>query len=168
MSTSTTSPMSSSELAFLGTLLAMVAEQFSYKSCTDYALDPSAEHKAIVAAAIERIGQPGWEDYAAAVMAEEEQIVIFMDWMAEHLGARCQEHAPSGAELAMIVDLLEVAREDHDDAEDLGLVPHAIEASDANRAILAQISDEATRPPGHENSVPFKAALIHFSERCAS
>jgi hypothetical protein len=131
-------------------------------------LDPSAENKAIVAAAIERTGQPGWEDYAAAVMAEEEQIVIFMDWMAEHLAARCLEHALSGAELAMVGDMLEVAREDHDDAEDLGLVPHAIEATDENRAILALISDPATRPPGHENSVPFKAALIYISERCTS
>jgi hypothetical protein len=168
MLASTSTPMSSSELTFLSHLLAMVAEQFSYKSCSDYPLDPTAENKAIVAAAIERTGQDGWEDYAAAVMAEEEQIVIFMDWMAEHLGARCHEAALSGAELAMIADMLEVAREDHDDAEDLGLVPHAIEASDDNRAVLALISDEATRPPGHENSVPFKAALIYFSERCAS
>lgn len=168
MPTSTSPPMSSGELAFLGDLLAMVAEQFSYKSCTDYPLEPSAKNKAIVAAAIERAGQDGWEDYVAAVMAEEEQIVIFMDWMAGHLAARCAEHALSGAELAMVADMLDVAREDHDDAEDLGLVPHAIEASDANRAILAQISDEATRPPGHENSVPVKAALIYFSERCAS
>jgi hypothetical protein len=168
MPASTSTTMSSSELTFLGHLLAMVAEQFSYKSCSDYPLDPSAENKAIVAAAIERTGQDGWEEYVAAVMDEEEQIVIFMDWMAEHLGACCRERALSGAELAMVVDMLEVAREDHDDAEDLGLVPHAIEASDANRAILAQISAEATRPPGHENSVPFKAALIYFSERCAS
>jgi hypothetical protein len=167
MPTSTFPPMSPSELAFLGDLLAMVAEQFSYKSCSDYPLDPSAENKAIVAAAIERTGQDGWEDYVAAVMAEEEQIVIFMDWMAGHLAACCAERALRGAELAMVADMLEVAREDHDDAEDLGLVPHAIEASDANRAILAQISDEATRAPGQENSVPFKAALIYFSERCA-
>ena len=35
MSTTNT-PLSPAEWSFLSTLLALVAEQFSYKSCTDY------------------------------------------------------------------------------------------------------------------------------------
>ena len=72
----------------------------------------------------------------------------------------------TGVELALIADLLDVAREDHDEAEELGLVPYAIEATVQNRAILAAISDEESRPPGQETSVPVKAALMHFSQRC--
>jgi hypothetical protein len=181
MSTSTTSSISQGEWSVLAELLALVAEQFSYKSSTDYPLAPSDEHKAIVAAAIERVGRAGdwsddaasWEDYVAAIMAEDTQIIAFMDWMAEHLAARCQlaaagaEHL-SDAEMALIVDMLEVAREDHDEAESLGLVPYAIEQTAANRAVLAQISDETTRPPGQEAQVTVKAALLYFAERCAA
>lgn len=173
-------PFSLQEWALLAYLLDTVAEQFSYKSCVDYPLDASAEHKAIVSAAIERMGNSGhwgdedasWQDYVAAVMAEDEQIVTFMDWMAGHLGARCQALAADGgvpmnsAELALIAELLDVAREDHDEAEALGLVPHAIESNAGNRAILGQISDEQSRPPGQETSVPLKAALIYFAQRC--
>ena len=180
MPTSTTPSISSDEWDFLATLLALAAEQFSYKSCADYPLDATDEHKAIVAAAIEGAGRSGnwgdedasWEDYVAVVMAEDEQIVAFIDWMAAQLAARCQALAGgvgapmTAAELALIADLLDVAREDHDEAEELGLVPYAIEATVRNRAILAAISDEASRPPGQETSVPVKAALMHFSQRC--
>ena len=175
-------PFSSSEWTFLSRLLAMVAEQFAYKSSTDFALEASDEHKAIVAAAIERAGVSGnWgddnatgEDCVAQVMDEDAQIVTFMDWMAEHLAARCATRAAgaaapaSGAELALMAELLDVAREDHDDAEGLGLVPHAIDMTGDNRAVLASISSEDTRPPGQETRVPFKAALIFFGERCAA
>lgn len=180
MPTSTTASFSPAEWDFLATLLALAAEQFSYKSCADYRLDATDEHKAIVAAAIERAGKSedwgdedaSWQDYVAAVMAEDDQVVAFLDWMAGHLAARCQALAGgvgapmTGVELALIADLLDVAREDHDEAEELGLVPYAIEASVGNRATLAAISDEASRPPGQETSVPVKAALMHFSQRC--
>ena len=168
MPTSTSLPMSPGEQALLAHLLDLAAEQFSYKSCTDYPLAASAANKAIVAAAIERAAEDGWQDYVAAVMAEDEQLVIFMDWMAAHLGARCREQALSRAELAIAADMLDVAREDHDEAEELGLVPHAIDVTNDNRAILNQISDAATRPPGQETRVPLKAALIYFVERCAN
>lgn len=180
MSTPARTPFSPQEWALLAYLLGAVAEQLSYRSCVDYPLDASAEHKALVAAAIERVGTSGdwadedasWQDYVAAVMAEDEQIVTFMDWMAGHLGARCRALADGSgapmerAELALIADMLDVAREDHDDAEALGLVPYAIETSDENRGVLADISDEQSRPPGQETSVPFKAALIYFAQRC--
>ena len=180
MSTYTDTPLSPGEWSFLASLLSLVAEQFAYKTCTDFALDASIEHKAIVAAAIERVGVAGdwgdedasWQDYVADVMAADEQIITFMDWMADHLAARCHAIAScegpaiTSAELALIADMLSVAREDHDDAEALGLVPDAIETTHENRAILARISSEDTRPPGQETRVPFKAALIHFEERC--
>jgi hypothetical protein len=171
--------MSQGEWEVLGELLALVAEQFSYKSSTDYPLPATAEHKAIVAAAIERVGRSGdwsdedasWEDYVAAIMAEDTQIVTFMDWMAAHLAVRCKQAAAgadplNAAELTLITDMLEVAREDHDEAESLGLIPYAIEQTVSNRAVLAQISDEATRPPGQEAQVTVKAALMYFAERC--
>lgn len=175
-------PMSSSECLFLATLLGTVADQFSHKSCTDYLLAPSADNKAVAAAAIERAGLAGdwgdedasWEDYVAAVMDAEDDVTTFMDWMAAHLGARCAalargEGAPlNGAELRMIAEMLGVALEDHDDAEALGLVPYAIDEDDGNRAILAQVSDVETRPPGQETSVPFPAVLMYFVDRCTS
>lgn len=174
-------PFSPAQWSLLASLLATVAEQFSYKSCTDYPMQATDEHKAIIAAAIERAGQGGdwgdddatWQDYVAAVMAEDEQVVTFMDWVAGYLGERCEALAGNSgapmnrAELALIADMLSVAREDHDEAEALGLVPYAIETTDANRAVLAAIFDAGARPPGQETSVPFKAALIYFEERCA-
>lgn len=175
-----TSPPSPGEWSLLGTLLALVAEQFAYKSSTDFPLAASDENKAIVAGAIERVGHGGdwadddatWEDYVAQVVAEEDEIVTFMDWMAGYLGARCQAvaaatGAPLGrGELALIVVMLGVALEDHDEAEESGAVPFAIEESDDNRDILARICDPQSRPPGQENSVPLKAVLIHLTERC--
>jgi hypothetical protein len=180
MPANTAATFSPSEWSFLATLLKQVADQFSYKSATEFALEASAANKAMVAAAIEQVGVSGdwadddasWQDYVAAVMNEDEQIVAFQDWMAAHLATRCAATATlsatplNAAELALCAELLDVARDDHDDAEPLGLVPHAIETSADNRAILAKISSEETRPPGQETSVPFKAALIHFAERC--
>ncbi len=180
MSTTTATPFSAAEYSILGHLLALIAEQFSYKSDTQYALDASGEHKAIVAAAIERVGVSGdwgddessWESYVAAVMEEDEQVVTFMDWMADYLSARCTDLAVGSvaamtrAELALIAELLAVAREDHDEAEALDLVPYAIETTADNGAVLAQIVDEQSRQPGQENSVPLKAVLFYFEERC--
>ena len=177
----TTPPFSPAEWHFLGTLLALVAEQFSYKSCSDYPLDATDANKALAAAAIERAGRSGdwgddnasWEDYVAAVMVEEDQIVTFMDWMAAHLAARCLllaagTGAPmNDAERAVTAELLGVALDDHDEAEAMDLVPYAIEADIDNRAILAQVSPEENRPPDQAGNVPLKAILIYFAERVA-
>ncbi len=179
---SITPPLSPAELSFLALLLGLVAEQFSYKSRTDYPLDATDDNKALVAAAIEHVGLSGdwgdedasWQDYVADVMAEDDQIVTFMDWLTAHLAARCQALAGgtgaplNGVERTAIVDLLGVAREDHDEAEAMGLVPHAIASGDENRAVLAQVSPEETRAPEQANSVPLKAILIYFAERVAS
>ena len=181
MSTTNT-PLSPAEWSFLSTLLALVAEQFSYKSCTDYPLDATDANKALAAAAIEREGLSGdwgdedasWQDYVADVMAEEDQLVTFMDWMAAHLAVRCEAlGAGTGqpineAEQSAIVELLGVALDDHDEAEAMDLVPYAIEAGDENRAILAQVSPEENRSPEQATSVPLKAILMYFSERVAS
>lgn len=175
-------PLSSQEMSLLATLLALLAEQFSYKSCTDYPLEATDENKAVAAGAIERAGTCGnwgddattWEDYVAGVMDQDDQFVTFMDWMADHLAVRCQALAGgamtpmNGAERAVIVELLGVGIDDHDEAEALDLVPYALDADDTNRAVLAEISPEQTRPPGQAASVPLKAILIHFSERLAS
>ena len=177
----TNPPFSPGEWSCLATLLALVAEQFSYKSCTDYPLGATTDNKALACAAIECAGLSGnwddedasWEDYAAAVMAEDEQIVTFMDWMAAHLAVRCQALAAgtgeplNGAARAAVAQLLCVAREDHDEAEAMGLVPHAIESGDENRAVLAQVVPEDARAPGQASSVPFKALLIYFAQRVA-
>ncbi len=182
MSTTTAPPFSAAEYSVLGHLLALVAEQFSYKSDTQFSVAASAEHKAIVAAAIERIGlsgswgddETGWETYVAAVMEADEQIVTFMDWMADFLSARCHRLAAgagagapmTAAEQALVAELLAVARDDHDEAEALNLIPYAIDVTADNRAVLATIFDEQSRQPGQENSVPLKAALRYFEERC--
>lgn len=179
---SISTPLSPGEMSLLSTLLALLAEQFSYKSCTDYPLDATTENKALAAVAIEHAGTSGdwgddeatWEDYVADVMDEEDQFVTFMDWMAHYLAVRCQALAAgtgtpvNGAERTVIVELLGVGIEDHDEAEAMDLVPYALEADDANRAVLARISPEKTRPPGQATSVPLKAILMYFSERLAS
>ena len=179
---SSTQAFSPDEWSFLSTLLALVAEQFSYKSCSDYPLDATAENKALAAAVIERAGLSGdwgdedasWEDYVADVMAQEDQIVTFMDWVAAHLAARCRQLADgtgqimTGAEQAAMADLLGVALDDHDEAEAIGIVPYAIDMDADNRAVLAHVSPEATRAPEQAASVPLKAVLIHFAQRAAA
>ncbi len=182
MSTSVQAPFARGEWSFLATLLGMVAEQFAHKSCTDFPLAATAENKAIVSGAIERAGRGGdwgddeatWEDYVCQVMAEEDEIVALMDWVADYLAARCRAVADAtgaqlnGDEMGLVILMLDVALEDHDEAEESGVVPYAVEESDENRDILARISDKDTRAPDQETRVPLKAILMHFMERCES
>jgi hypothetical protein len=101
----TTTPFSPGEWTFLSKLLALVAEQLSYKSSTDYPLDANDGNKALACAAIKHAGLSGdwgdedasWEDYVADVMAEDDQLVTFMDWMAAHLAVRCEALAAGSA-----------------------------------------------------------------------
>ena len=173
-------PLSPRELSLLVTVLALLAEQFAHKSCTDFPLDASVDNKALACAAIERAGRAGdwgdaeatWEAYVANVMDEDDQIITFMDWMADYLAARflalaAGKGAPmNDAESAVLIELLGVALEDHDEAEAMNLVPHALPVDAAHRAVLAEIFPEDTRPPGAAG-VPLKAILMYFSERLA-
>ena len=171
---------STAESSFLAKLLSLVTEQLTHKSSTEFALAPSAANKALAAACIEQAGRagewgddaPDWLAYIAYMLESDDDVVTFMDWMSAYLATRCQALAAGSgaplnvAELAVTAELLEVARDEHDEAAALDLVPHAIDVDDANRAILVQIWNPDFRPPGQENRVPMTMILAHFAQRC--
>ena len=137
-------PLSPFEREFIAELLSTAADESTDRSCNDFPLPLSDEHKAIAIASIRHMEQTGWEDEQPAqtfiddVQASTEQVVAFDNWLAPYLAQRCKtaQSPLSAVEIGVIAELLVAQADTHDD---IGSAEFSIDvpATPAHKALVA-------------------------------